>query len=66
MRALAAKEPRDADLRFRLGLVLVKQNRLDDAVKVLKEATRIDPTFGFAWLALGDISFRRGDRPVEY
>ncbi len=62
LRALAAKEPRDADLRYRLGLVLVKQNRLDDAAKVLVEATRIDPTFGFAWLALGEISFRQGDK----
>ena len=62
LRALAAKEPRDADLRYRLGLVLVKQNRLDDAAKVLVEATRIEPAFVFPWLALGDISFRRDDK----
>ena len=62
LRTLAAKDPRDADLRYRLGLVLVKQNKLDDAAKVLVETTRIDPNFVFAWLALSDLSFRRGDR----
>ena len=60
LRTLVTKEPRDADLYYRLGLVLVKRNKLDDAENNLVAATRIDPTFCFAWLALGDISFRRG------
>ena len=62
LRTLATKNPRDFDLRYRLGLILVKQNKLDDAAKVLIEATRINPGFSFAWLALGDVSFRRGDK----
>jgi len=62
LRNLAAANPRDADLRYRLGLVLVKQKKLDDGVKALLEATRIEPQFVFAWLALSDVSFRRGDK----
>ncbi len=62
LRTLSAKDPRDADVRYRLGLVLVKQKKLDDAARVLAESTRIDPNFVFAWLALGDVSFRQGDK----
>jgi len=62
LRGLTEKNPRDVDLRYRLGLVLLKQKHLDEAERVLKEATKIDPNFAFAWLALGDIHFRRNDR----
>ncbi|MEO8127148.1 MAG: tetratricopeptide repeat protein, partial [Bryobacteraceae bacterium] len=61
LRNLTAANPRDADLHYRLGLVLVKQKKLDEAGTVLSETTRIDPKFVFAWLALSDLSFRRGD-----
>ena len=62
LRALAAKAPRDGDLRYRLGLVLVKQKKIDEAAQVLEEATRIEPAFVFAWLALGDVRLRQGNR----
>ena len=62
LRTLAASAPRDADLRYRLGLVLVKQKKIDEAARVLEEASRIDPAFVFTWLALGDVRLRQGNR----
>src|SRR5262245_41916351 len=63
LHALAAKNPRDGDIRYRLGLVLLKQKKMDEAARVLEEATRIEPGFVFGWLALGDVHLRRGNRP---
>jgi predicted Zn-dependent protease len=62
LRALAMKDPHDADLRYRLGLVLVKQKKIDEAARVLEEATRIEPAFVFAWIALGDVRLRQGNQ----
>src|SRR3978361_423594 len=59
LRTLAGNNPHDGGLHYRLGLVLLKEKKLDEAERVLKEAVRIEPKFAFSWLALGDIHFRR-------
>jgi len=62
LRALAAKNPRDGDLRYRLGLVLLKQKKIGEAAQALEEAAQIEPDFVFAWLALGDVRLRQENR----
>ena len=62
LRRFASQWPRDADIRYRLGLVLVKQNRLDDAARELESAAALQPGFVFTWLALGDLRIRQNDQ----
>jgi len=39
---------------FSLGRLLVDEKRWDEAVASLSNATRIDPNYAAAWVALGD------------
>lgn len=64
LRILAAKNPHDGDLRYRLGLVLLKQTKMGEAAEALQEAARIDPDSVFPHLALGDVYLRQGNRPA--
>lgn len=52
LRAAVARDAKDVDARYRLGLVLFKQRRLDDAVRYLDEAARIAPGQVLIWRAL--------------
>ncbi len=63
LQQLAVQSPQDADLRFRLGLLLVKSNQFDSAKRELETAVALQPGFVFAWLALGDLRLRQKDRP---
>jgi Flp pilus assembly protein TadD/uncharacterized protein (AIM24 family) len=54
-RELADRQPTDAGLRLNLGLVYLKQNRVDDAILELSKANKLDPaqlrTVGYLGLA---------------
>ena len=43
LRNIAAKDPQDADARFRLGLVLLKEAKIEEAAAALAEATKLEP-----------------------
>lgn len=62
LRAIAARAPRDADVRFRLGLVLLKETKFEEAAVALTEATNLEPRSVLAHLALGDVRLRQGNR----
>jgi tetratricopeptide (TPR) repeat protein len=61
LQALTVQAPDDGDLRYRLGLVLLKEKKLDQAAGELTRATTLDPASVFAWLALGDVRLRQGN-----
>jgi len=54
--------PRDADIRYRLGLILLKQKKADEAVQQLQAAVSVDDSNVFTWLALGDARLQQGKR----
>ncbi len=62
LRTHAARNPRDADSRYRLGLVLVKRKKLDEAARAIEDAAKLEPGSVFTWLALGDVRLRLADR----
>lgn len=53
LRAAVAQEPRNAELRFTLGLFYGELNRPRDAAAELRQAVGADPQFGRAWYNLG-------------
>ena len=59
---LVEQNPQDADLRYRLGLIQLKQKQLDLAVATLNQATRLAPRMAMAWLALAEAHLRQGHR----
>lgn len=59
---MIANEPKDADLHYRLGLVLTKQNLPTEAERELQQALKLQPDYVFAWLAISDVHLRQGDR----
>ncbi len=61
LRSAAARDARDADARYRLGLVLFKQRKLDESSRVLEEAARIEPAQALIWRALALVRGARQD-----
>ncbi len=47
------QDPNDAQALAQMGEVMMKQRRLDDAIKYYEEARRIDPGFGDAYFNVG-------------
>lgn len=54
--SLLAKEPKNAKYAYLLATVRIRQKRFGDAVKLLQEATKLDPTLDPAWRALLNIA----------
>ena len=52
-RKVLAVQPKHIDARHLLGLVRLQQGYPADAVKEIKAALEINPSFPFAWLTLG-------------
>ena len=61
LRVAIAADRRDADARYRLGLVLFKQRKLDESARVLEEAARIAPAQVLIWRALALVGGARRD-----
>ncbi len=61
LRSAVARNARDADARYRLGLVLYKQRKLDESLKVLEEAARVEPGQVLTWRALALVRGARQD-----
>lgn len=49
------------EARYLLGVALKNQDRLDEAMRELEEATRLNPSYARAHTRLGEILERRGD-----
>lgn len=47
---------------FSLGRLLLDEKRWPEAVAALAEATRLDPTYAAAFVALGDALVAQGDK----
>ncbi|GAB4222273.1 MAG: hypothetical protein Kow0062_18900 [Acidobacteriota bacterium] len=60
-RDAAARAPDDADVRLRLGLVLLRLGRPDEAIAELEHAVRLRPDAGLAWRSLGIARRDAGD-----
>jgi tetratricopeptide (TPR) repeat protein len=50
---LEKAEPRNPEIAYRFGLVLLKQGKLEEARRRLESAARLDPKYPFVWAALG-------------
>jgi tetratricopeptide (TPR) repeat protein len=50
---LEKADPRNPDIAYRFGLVLLKQGKLEDARRRLESAAKLDPKYPFVWAALG-------------
>ncbi len=55
------KSPKYAEFFVTVGEFADWEHRYDDLVTMMREATKIDPTFGKAWAELGFNLLRRGD-----
>ena len=47
LRALAGSESRNTDVHYRLGLVLLKRGKPEEALHELEAASKLDPKFPF-------------------
>ena len=54
-RSAAGKHPRDARVRYALGLMLLREKRLDEAEEVLRGAVNIQPSHAESWHGLGTV-----------
>src|SRR4051812_21513933 len=52
LRDLEKADPRNPEVQYRLGLVLLKQGKLEDALHSLESSAKLDPKFPFVWSAL--------------
>jgi tetratricopeptide (TPR) repeat protein len=50
---LEKADPRNAEVEYRFGLVLLKQGKLEDARPRLEAAAKLNPKYPFVWSALG-------------
>jgi protein O-GlcNAc transferase len=50
---LEKADPRNPEVEYRFGLVLLKEGKLDDARLRLESAAKLDPKYPFVWSALG-------------
>src|SRR5438105_14386627 len=50
---LEKADPRNAEVEYRFGLVLLKQGNLEDARRRLESAAKLDPKYPLVWSALG-------------
>jgi tetratricopeptide (TPR) repeat protein len=50
---LEKADPRNPEIEYRFGLVLIKDGKLDEARLRLESAAKIDPKYPFVWSALG-------------
>jgi len=59
--ALEKAEPQNSEVRYRLGLVLLRQQKLQDARARLESAAKLSPQSPLVWLALAQVRLRQGD-----
>ena len=52
LRDLERTDPRNADVQYRLGLILLKRGKPEDALHSLELASKLNPNFPFVWAAL--------------
>jgi len=55
--------PRHAVARVNLGVMLVRQNRLDEAIQLFESALVLEPTNAAARSYLDQVSARRTQKP---
>ena len=61
LRVVASRDARDADARYRLGLILFKQRKLEDAARYLGEAVQREPSAVLIWRAAALVGAARHD-----
>jgi tetratricopeptide (TPR) repeat protein len=50
---LEKADPRNPEVEYRFGLVLLKEGKLEDARRHLESAAKLDPKYPFVWSAIG-------------
>ena len=50
---LEKADPRNPEVEYRFGLVLLKEGKLDDARLRLESAAKLNPKYPFVWSAIG-------------
>ena len=63
LEAMLRVKPDNTAILYNLGMALSDQDRLDDAVTVLRRHTELAPSNPFGWTALGVALGRMGDQP---
>ena len=58
---LERAEPQNAEVKYRLGLVLLRQGKLPQARARLETAVKLSPQSPLVWLALAQVKLRLGD-----
>jgi tetratricopeptide (TPR) repeat protein len=59
---IAQEFPQAAEVRYRLGLLRLRENRLDEAEAQLGAAVRLSPRSAPAWLGLAQVQLRQRRR----
>jgi tetratricopeptide (TPR) repeat protein len=54
-------DPQNAEVKYRLGLVLLRQGKLKEAGARLEPAAKLSPESPLVWLALAQLRLRQGD-----
>lgn len=65
LRTAASRDPRDADTRYRLGLTLFKQRKLEESMRWLGEAAKLEPRQPLIWRALALVAGTQHDGLTE-
>ncbi|MCW5979557.1 MAG: tetratricopeptide repeat protein [Bryobacteraceae bacterium] len=60
--ALATSFPNEAQVRYQLGLVLMRQRKADAAAEHLEAAAKLDPSSALIWLAVAQARLVKADR----
>lgn len=62
LRVLEAAHPKEFEIRYRLGLVLLRAGKAKEAVSQLESATALQPGSGLAWISLARARLSVGAR----
>ena len=66
LQTLAKSHPDSAEVRYHLGLVLLRQKRYLPAANNLELAAKLDPASTLVWLALAQVRLATGNRPAAF
>jgi tetratricopeptide (TPR) repeat protein len=66
LRAIEKAHPNEFEVRYRLGLILLRQGKTAEAAARFETATKIDPASALAWLGLAQSRLKQGQRDAAH
>lgn len=58
---LESSHPTDPEIRYRLGLILLRQDKVEDAARRLEALAKTEPRSPLVWVSVAEVRFRLGD-----